>query len=61
MSMLVATQRKDLSRHLGTVLTGVQLRDLSDTDVAALKTLLAERGVIAVRDQHMTLDQQIEF
>ena len=61
MALLTTTKRSDLNRHLGTVLTGVSLLDLSDTEIDELKVLVAERGVVAVRDQPMTLDQQIAF
>ena len=61
MSLLTATSRQDLNRHLGTVLSGIRLLDLSDAEVDELKVLIAERGVVAVRDQPMTLDEQIEF
>ncbi len=61
MSILIQTQRQDLSRHVGTVLSGVRLLDLSDLELDELRLLLAERGVIAVRDQRMTLEEQIAF
>lgn len=61
MSLLTATSRHGLNRHLGTVLSGFRLLDLSDTEVEELKVLVAQRGVVAVRDQLMTLDEQIAF
>jgi taurine dioxygenase len=61
MSLLTAVDRVDLNRHLGSVLTGIQLLELSDTEVRELEALVAERGVVAVRNQNMTLDEQIEF
>jgi taurine dioxygenase len=61
MSLLTATRRQDLNRHLGTVLTGVRLLDLDDGELEELKALIAERGVVAVRDQPMTLEEQIAF
>ena len=61
MALLTATDRLDLNRHLGTVLTGVRLLDLNDSEITELKSLVAGRGVVAVRDQPMTLEQQVEF
>ncbi len=61
MALLTATDRLDLNRHLGTVLSGVRLLDLNDSEITELKSLVAGRGVVAVRDQPMTLEQQIEF
>ena len=54
-------ERLDLNRHIGSVLTGVRLLDLDDAGVGALKQLIGERGVVAVRDQPMTVAQQIGF
>ena len=61
MDLLTNVERVDLNRHIGTVLTGLQLLDLTDSQTAELKVLVAERGVVALRGQDMTLDQQIEF
>jgi taurine dioxygenase len=61
MALLTATDRLDLNRHLGTVLSGINLLDLTDSEINELKAFVAERGVVAVRDQPMTLDQQIAF
>ncbi len=61
MSLLTTVDRVDLNRHLGTVLAGVQLLDLTDDEIHELQVLVAERGVVAVRDQEMTLDEQIDF
>jgi taurine dioxygenase len=40
---------------------GTQLVDFSDDDVAALKQLAAERGVVVARDQTMDMNTQAEF
>ena len=61
MALLKQVERLDLNRHVGTVLTGARLLDLDDAQVAELEVLIAERGVVAVRDQEMTLEEQIEF
>jgi taurine dioxygenase len=61
MSSLTATHRQDLNRHVGTVLSGIDLRSLDQAGIDEIKLLLAERGAVAVRDQHMTLEEQIEL
>lgn len=58
---LTATRRLDLNCHLGTELSGVHLLELDDAGIEELKLLVAERGVVAVRDQVMTLEEQIAF
>ena len=57
--LLRPTQRLDLNHHIGTELRGVSLLALDDAGVAAVRQLLAERGVLVFRDQPMTLEQQI--
>ena len=57
----ITTGRTDLSRHLGTVLHGVRLLDLDDDDVRELVELIADRGVVTVPDQDMSLDEQIDL
>ena len=61
MTTLEAVQRTDLNRHVGTVLRGVRLLDLDDTNVKELEALIAERGVVSLPDQDMTLEDQIAF
>ena len=41
--------------------SGMRLLDLTDAEVAALKQLAADRGVVVVRDQDMTPDDQVAF
>jgi taurine dioxygenase len=60
MTTLTATVRLDLNRHIGTELGGVQLTELDEEGVLSLRDLVAERGVVVLRDQQMTLDEQIE-
>ena len=57
----MAVERLDLNRHIGSELVGVDLLNLDGDEVEALQLLLAERGVLVVRDQPMTLVEQIEF
>jgi taurine dioxygenase len=59
MDALQHVQRTELSRHVGTELQGLSLREASADEIDAIKRLLAERGVLVFRDQHMTLDEQI--
>lgn len=54
-------ERLDLNQHIGSVISGMRLLDLDDAGVTALRNLIGERGVVAVRDQPMTVAQQIEF
>ncbi len=61
MNTRLATRRIDYNRHLGSELPDVQLTDLDDEGVAEIRQLAAERGVLVFRDQHMTLDRQIEI
>jgi len=39
----------------------MQLNDLNDAEVSALKQLAAERGIVVARQQDMTLEQQAAF
>ncbi len=58
---VVATKKLDLTRHVGTELAGFSLLDLSDAGVQEILQLVAERGVVVVRDQPMTIPEQISF
>ena len=40
---------------------GVRLLDFDDAQLEALQQLAAERGVVVVRDQAMTMDEQVAF
>ena len=61
MNSVVATKKLDLTRHVGTELAGFSLLDLSDAGVQEILQLVAERGVVVVRDQPMTIPEQISF
>lgn len=50
-----------LTRHLGTEIEGINLLELSDAAVQELLVLLADRGVVVVRNQQMSIPEQIEF
>ena len=51
----------DITRHVGTEISGVDLLDLSDAEIDELLRLVADRGVVVVRDQPMTIPEQIQF
>ncbi|KAH8703555.1 alpha-ketoglutarate-dependent taurine dioxygenase [Talaromyces proteolyticus] len=50
-----------LSKHIGTELTGLQLKDLSNQQRDELALLIAERGVVFFRDQDISPQQQHEL
>ena len=50
-----------ISPRFGSELQGINLLDMTDDEVAALKQLGAERGVLVIRDQVMTMAQQAAF
>lgn len=52
---------RPISPRFGAELDDVQLVDMSDVDVEALQQLAAERGVLVLRDQSMTAQQQADF
>jgi sulfonate dioxygenase len=49
---------EELTPYLGTELKGVQLSKLTDNEKDELALLVAERGVVFLRDQDITLDEQ---
>lgn len=50
-----------LTKHIGTEITGLQLKDLSNQQRDELALLIAERGVVFFRDQDITPQQQHEL
>lgn len=60
MGVLTGVDRVDLNHHLGTELRGVQLVDLDADALGEVRQVAAERGVVFLRDQSMTLAQQVE-
>ncbi|RAL14692.1 TauD/TfdA dioxygenase family protein [Aspergillus homomorphus CBS 101889] len=50
-----------LTPEIGTELTGLQLTALSDVQKNELARVVAERGVVFFRDQHMDVHEQIAF
>jgi taurine dioxygenase len=61
MPTLSALKKSDLTRHVGTEIHGLDLLSLSDAGVEELLEVIARRGVVVVRDQEMTIPEQIEF
>lgn len=51
---------EDLTVHIGTEIRGVQLHELDGGGIAEVRRLAADRCVVFLRDQHMTLEQQVE-
>lgn len=61
MQTLSVLRKSDLTRHVGTEVHNLDLLGLSDAGVTELIELIARRGVVVVRDQQMTIPEQIEF
>jgi hypothetical protein len=51
----------DLTRHIGTEIVGLQLKDLTDQQKDELGLLIAERSVVFFRDQDISPQQQKEL
>ncbi|KAL8826452.1 MAG: hypothetical protein Q9191_003795, partial [Dirinaria sp. TL-2023a] len=56
-----ASKVDDLTPYIGTQLHGLQLSQLTDVQKDELALLVAERGVVFLRDQDLTLDQQYDL
>lgn len=50
-----------LTRHIGTEIAGLQLKDLTDQQKDELGLLIAERSVVFFRDQDLSPQQQKEL
>ncbi|KAJ3095391.1 hypothetical protein HDU97_006994 [Phlyctochytrium planicorne] len=55
------TKRTDLTVAIGTELEGVQLSKLNEQQKNELALLIAERGVVFVRDQDIEIEDLLEF
>ena len=53
-----ATSVTDLTKHIGSEIAGIQLKDLSDQQKDELALLIAERSVVFFRDQDLSPQQQ---
>ncbi|VEU22730.1 DEKNAAC103768 [Brettanomyces naardenensis] len=56
-----ATEVKDLTKHIGTEIVGLQLQDLTDKQKDELALLVEERGVVFFRDQKLSPKKQLEL
>jgi len=54
-------QIKPMSRHVGSEVHGIGLASASDSDIAGIKNLLAERGLVVFRDQDLSEEDHIAF
>ncbi|KAL5353422.1 hypothetical protein ACLOAV_001458 [Pseudogymnoascus australis] len=57
----LASAVEEVTPHIGTELKGVQLSTLTDAQKDELALLVAERSVVFLRDQDITLEQQHEL
>lgn len=56
-----ASKVEDLTSHIGTVIEGIQLKDLTAEQKDELGLLIAERSVVFFRDQDISPQQQKEL
>lgn len=56
-----AKEVKDLTKHIGTEIVGLQLADLNDKQKDELALLVAERVVVFFRDQDLSPQKQLEL
>ena len=59
--MNAATKVTDLTRHIGTEIEGLQLKDLTPQQRDELALLISERSVVFFRDQDISPQQQEEL
>lgn len=53
--------RNDLTESIGTVLSDVQLSQLTPQQLDELALLVTERGVVFFRDQDLTTEKQVQL
>lgn len=58
---MIQAQIKPMSPHVGSELHGLRLAEASDQDIAGIKQLLAERGLVVFRDQEFSEEDHIAF
>lgn len=56
-----ALQAQLMSKHVGCEISGVQLATASDSQIAQIRELLAERGLVVFRDQDLAEADHIAF
>jgi taurine dioxygenase len=61
MSTVAGLKKQDITRHVGTEIEGLDLQTMSDAAVEELLEVIARRGVVVVRNQEMTIPEQIAF
>ena len=61
MSTIGGLKKTDITRHVGTEVGNLDLLTLSDDGVTELAELIARRGVVVVRNQQMSIPEQISF
>lgn len=54
-------QIRPIADHCGAEASGIDLRDLDDSGIDALKAAVADRGVLFVRDQELSPEDHIAF
>lgn len=57
----MTVQIRPIADHCGAEASGVDLRDLDDRGIDALKAAVADRGVLFVRDQELSPEDHIAF
>ncbi|KAH7148340.1 alpha-ketoglutarate-dependent sulfonate dioxygenase [Dactylonectria macrodidyma] len=60
-ALLSAARKTDLTESIGSVLEGVQLSELTPTQLDELALLVNERGVVFFRDQDLNTEKQVEL
>jgi sulfonate dioxygenase len=60
-NLLANATVKHLEPKIGTELSGIQLHELTDTQRDELALLVAQRGVVFLRDQELSIDQQADL
>lgn len=58
---MTTIQLEKMSEHVGTEMLGLDLNNLTDGDVAAIKAELAARGLVVFRDQQIDEQGHIDF
>lgn len=56
-----AKEVRNLTNHIGTEIVGLQLADLNDKQKDELALLIAERGVVFLKDQKLSPQKQLEL
>lgn len=60
-ALFAVASRRDITESIGTLLEGVQLSQLDGKQLDELALLVNERGVVFLRDQDLTTEQQVEL